>query len=188
MPRLPRAELEPGIYHVIARGNRKQLIFLDDADHNRYLGRLGRVVMRMRWRCMSFCLMRNHLHLLIETRVTNLSIGMQRLHGPYAQYFNGRHEQVGHLFQDRFKAIPIANDPHLLMVAAYIANNPVAAGLCRTAAEWRWSSHAALLGGPAPEWLDRPQLHSYFASQGGDPEQCYADFVEAAAKIKGQSL
>ena len=137
---------------------------------------------------MSFCLMRNHLHLLIETRVTNLSDGMQRLHGPYAQYFNGRHEQVGHLFQDRFKAIPIVTDPHLWLVAAYIANNPVDAGLCRTAAEWRWSSHAALLGGPAPEWLDRPRLHSYFASQGGDPARRYADVVEAAAKIKGQSL
>jgi hypothetical protein len=74
------------------------------------------------------------------------------------------------------------------MVAAYIANNPVNAGLCRTSLDWRWSSHAALLGGTSPDWLDRPRLLSYFAAQGGDPQERYARFVDAAAKIKGQSL
>jgi putative transposase len=188
MPRSPRAEFEPGVYHVIARGNRRQLLYVDDADHTRYLGRLGRIVALMRWSCMAFCLMRNHVHLLIETRVPNLSVGMQRLHGPYAQYFNHRHKKVGHLFQGRFKAVPIVSDAQFCMVAAYIANNPVAARLCQDAGEWRWSSHAVTLRGTEPGWLDIPRLHAYFAAHGGDPERRLLEFVDAAAKIKGQSL
>ena len=133
MPRLPRAELEAGIYHVIARGNRKQVIYVDDDDHRRYLRHLGRIVVRMRWHCMAYCLMRNHVHLLVETRVPNLGLGMQRFHGLYAQYFNGRHDEAGHLFGGRFRGVPIANDAHLWMASAYIANNPVNAGLCRSA-------------------------------------------------------
>jgi REP element-mobilizing transposase RayT len=188
MPRQPRAEYESGVYHVIARGNRRHPIYADDADHERYIGRLGRIVVRMRWSCMAFCLMRNHVHLLIETRMPNLGVGMQRLHGPYAQYFNGRHDEVGHLFQGRFKAVPIRTDAHFCMVAAYIANNPVAAGLCRAAVEWPWSSHAATLRGTEPDWLDVGRLHAYFGAQGGDPELRLREFVDAAAKLKGLSL
>src|SRR4051794_15735551 len=88
MPRRPRAEYESGVYHVYARGNRKQPIYIDDEDHSRYLARLGQITMEMQWRCLSYCQMGNHVHLLIETRVPNLGAGMHRLHGPYAQYFN----------------------------------------------------------------------------------------------------
>jgi REP element-mobilizing transposase RayT len=84
MPRKPRIELEGGIHHVWSRGAVKQTIFVNDDDRRRYLWRLGRVVDYMSWRCLAYCLMGNHMHLLIETPKANLGQGMHRLHGPYA--------------------------------------------------------------------------------------------------------
>ena len=94
--------------------------------------------------------MGNHIHLLVETRDPNLGDGMHRLQGSYAQYFNRRHGYVGHLFQDRYKAVPVTSDGQLVMAAAYIARNPVEAGLCASAIDWTWSSHAQLDPGTAP--------------------------------------
>jgi putative transposase len=188
MPRLPRLELEPGLYHVYARGNRRQPIYVDDADRRRYLKLLERVTVWARWRCLAYCLMGNHVHLLIETRIPNLGSGMQRLHGLYAQYFNGQHDQVGHLFQGRFKSPRVETDVQLWVAASYLALNPVEAGLCRDPADWPWSSHALVTRNATPDWLDHAHLLSYFESLGGDPHERYLAHVAATAKIKGQSL
>ena len=187
MPRRPRAEFEAGIHHAFARGNRRQPIYADDADRLRYLATLGRVTTRMEWRCLAYCLMGNHVHLLVETRSPNLGAGMHRLHGAYAQYFNRRHGHSGHLFQARFDAVPIANDPQLWMTAAYIARNPVDAGLCDTVADWPWSSHGALLARRPPCWLDWPRLLSYFGAHGGEGYRRYVDLVDLLAS-KGDGV
>jgi len=182
MPRLARAEYEPGIYHVHARGNRKQPVYATDDDRRRYLATLGRVTLRMRWRCLSYCLMGNHMHLLVETREPNLGNGMHRLQGSYAQYFNRRHGHVGHLFQDRYRAEPVTSDGQLFMTAAYIARNPVDAGLCESAADWTWSSHADLLNAREPLWLDTERLVEFFGAQGGDGLARYISLVDALIK------
>jgi REP element-mobilizing transposase RayT len=179
MPRLPRFESTAGLYHVYARGVRRLPIFVDDRDRWRYLGFFARVTERVRWRCLSYCLMGNHMHLLIETREPNLGVGMHRLHGSYAQYFNRRYGHSGHLFKDRYDAVPIQNDAQLWLTAAYIARNPVKAGLCRTPGDWRWGSHAAIEHDVAPKWLDVNRLWAYFGAGGGDGRQSYLDLVEA---------
>jgi REP element-mobilizing transposase RayT len=179
---MPRAEYESGTYHVFNRGNRKQPIYGTDDDRRRYLTTLGRVTLRMSWRCLAYCLMGNHMHLLVETREPNLGKGMHRLHGSYAQYFNRRHGHVGHLFQDRFQAVPMASDAQLFMVAAYIARNPVDAGLCETAVDWPWSSHTDLMKGRPPVWLDAERLLAYVGAYGGDGLKRYADLVNALIK------
>jgi REP element-mobilizing transposase RayT len=178
MPRSPRAEYEPGLYHVFARGNRKQPIYEMDDDRRRYVATLGRVTLRMRWRCLAYCLMGNHMHLLVETREANLGDGMHRLQGSYAQYFNRRHGHVGHLFQDRYKAVPVTSDGHLVMAAAYIARNPVDAGLCTSAIDWPWSSHAQLIRGLHPPWLDGERLLEYFGAHGGNGLARYTSLVD----------
>ena len=99
MPRRPREELADAIHHVYARGNDRRAIYLDDGDRAAYLAMLGRVVVMKGWRCLAYCLMDNHVHLLIETPEPNLGSGMQRLHGLYAQSHNERHGRSGHLFQ-----------------------------------------------------------------------------------------
>jgi putative transposase len=178
MPRKARLELEAGVHHVYARGNGQQPIYLGDADRLLYLRLLGHVVVRQQWRCLAYCLMPNHVHLLVETREPNLGAGMGRLHGSYAQMFNARHARSGHLFQGRFGSVTMRNDEQLLWAARYVVRNPVEAWLCDEPGDWAWSSHAATLEGRAPQWLDTPRLLAYFGADGGDPRRRYADFVE----------
>jgi REP element-mobilizing transposase RayT len=166
----PRHEGEDAVHHVYARGNRRQEIFVDDQDRRTYLGMLGSVVRRCRWRCLAFCLMDNHVHLLIETPEANLGLGMQRLHAPYAQAFNRRHKSVGHLFQGRYGAERIHEEAQLIATLRYIALNPVEAGACDDARMWRWSSHAMMLNGMPPGWLDADRVAEYLAAWGSPPE------------------
>jgi putative transposase len=178
MPRKPRVELAGGVHHVYARGNRRQAIYLGDGDRLIYLELLSQAVKRQGWRCLAYCLMKNHVHLLVETPEANLGAGMGRMHGLYAQTFNTRHKHSGHLFQGRFGSVLVKTDEQLWTVAKYIARNPVEAGLCKTADDWRWGSHAALVGGAAPpRWLDANRLLGYFGAAGGDPRRRYEEFV-----------
>jgi REP element-mobilizing transposase RayT len=178
MPRKLREELAGGIHHVWARGNNRQAIFLDDDDRRLYLTLLARVIGRTRWRLLGYCLMGNHVHLLVETPEPNLGRGMQRLHGVFAQTVNARHESVGHVFQGRFDNKLQRTDEQLWTAARYIARNPVEAGLCEAAAQWRWSSHRGVLDGTAPPWVDRNRLLSFFGTMGGDPRSVYKDLVD----------
>ena len=110
MARKPRVELAGGVHHVFARGNCRQLIYLNDADRGAYLDLLACVVVRKRWHCLAFCLMDNHVHLLIETPLPNLGAGMQWLHGRFAQGFNRRHRRTGHVFEGRFGSVLVKNE------------------------------------------------------------------------------
>jgi REP element-mobilizing transposase RayT len=174
MPRRPREEVEGGVYHVFARGNDKRLIYRDDQDRRTYLRMLRGTVRHCRWRLLAYCLMDNHVHLLVETPAANLGTGMQWMHGLYAREFNARHRRSGHVFQGRYGAVRIKTDEQLWTVAVYVAMNPVVAGLCARPDEWQWSSHAAALAEAAPDWLDVARLLSHFANAGGEGRQRYA--------------
>ena len=126
-----------------------------------------------RWRLLAYCLMPNHVHLLIETPLANLGVGMQWLHGLYAREFNDRHGRSGHVFQGRYGAVRAERDEQLWGAAAYIAMNPVEAGLCKDPEEWPWGSHRAIARGGGPRWLDVDRLLGHFAGAGGDPRERY---------------
>jgi putative transposase len=179
VPRKPRNEIEAGIYHVFARGNDRRRIFLDDEDRGAYLRLLGCVTVHRRWRTMAYCLMENHVHALIETVMPNLGAGMHRLQGGYAQRFNRRHGSTGHVFERRFGAVPVKDDAQLQIAAAYIALNPASARMCRAPEDWRWGSHATILGSevPRPHWLAVARLLEFFSSAGGDPLERYERLV-----------
>jgi REP element-mobilizing transposase RayT len=180
--RKPREEFPDAIVHVFARGVRKLAIYVDDVDRECYVALLGQVVERQGWRLLAYCLMRNHVHLLVQTPEPNLGAGMCRLHGMHAQAFNKRHGHTGHVFQGRYAGVVVRTDAQLLAVARYIALNPVEARLCEEASEWAWSSHAAVAGGVAPPlWLDVASLLGYFGADGGDPRERYLDFVRSPA-------
>jgi putative transposase len=172
MPRRPREEDAGAIWHVFARGNGQQDIFIDDDDRRLYLRLLAKAVAKQRWVCLAYCLMSNHVHLLLETPEPNLGVGMQRLQSFYAQTLNERHGWSGHVFQGRYGAERVKTDEQLWVTARYIAMNPVAAGLCTTPAAWKWSSHAATVGAcAAPRWLDVERLRGYFGTWGGRYEE-----------------
>ena len=141
-PRLTRSQLAIYTYfHVCARGNAGQDIFSDDQDRQKYLSLLERYRARYGLRCLAYCLMSNHIHVLfLVPSVRALSRTMHGLHLAYAMYFNRRYGRDGHLFQDRFSSWVVERGGYLLATKEYIENNPVKAGLTRTKHEYRWSS------------------------------------------------
>jgi putative transposase len=177
MPRRPREEEAGAVHHVWARGSRKAAVFLDDPDRWVYLRLLERTVLRFGWLCLSYCLMGNHSHLLIETPQPNLGEGMRWFHGSYGRHFVDRHSRPGHVFQRPFGSKRVMDDAQMWTTVRYIAQNPVEAGLCASPGEWAWSSHAAVVDGANPAWVARERLLAYFDGLGGEPAARYADLV-----------
>ena len=178
MARPLRIEFEGALYHVMARGNARQDIFLDDADRQRFIDNLDRVAQRFDWTVWAWCLMGNHYHLLIETRQPTLAKGMREINGVYTQAFNRHHRRVGHVLQGRYKAILVDQDAYLLELARYIVLNPVRAGLVPSAGEFAWSSYQAVMGKTqAPVWLAVDDILAMFHSQRGPARRAYARFV-----------
>ena len=177
MPRKLREDVAGAVHHVFARGNDRRRIYVDDVDRRRYLELLADVVQWTRWSCLAYCLMDNHVHLVIEAPRANLGSGMQQLHGRYAQDFNKRHRRSGHLFQGRYGGTPVRSDAQLFAVVAYVVRNPVEGGLCAGPDEWAWSSHAATLGAWSPAWLDVGGLLMRLAALGGNPLRRYSELV-----------
>ena len=160
MPRKPRVEYEGAVYHVMDRGDRLEAIYLDDGDRELFLKTLGEACERTGWRVHSYVLMSNHYHLLLETVEPNLSSGMQWLQSTYTIRHNVKHKLRGHLFQGRYKAIPVDGEDgkYFRTVSDYIHLNPVRAGLLEEGdllSGYRWSSFPALSGSPRrrPDWL-----------------------------------
>jgi putative transposase len=152
-----------GVYHATARGIARDSIFADDRDRRAFLRVLERTISRFDWRCLSYCLMPNHFHLLLRTPRPTLSRGMAQLKSGYAQAYNRRHERIGPLFAGRYGARLVQRDAHLLEVFRYIALNPVTAGLCASPSSWPWSAHAALARErSAPRWLAANEARAFF--------------------------
>ena len=178
MARKPRDEEAGAIHHVYALGNNRQPLFVDDRDRQVYLGYVDYVVRRQRWRLLAYCLMGNHVHLLIETPEPNLAEGMRELHGRFARWFHRRHGREGHHFLKRYGNTRIWTDAQLLTVVSYIVANPVAAGFCTTPEEWAWGSHARVVAGDQPPWLAADRLMEYLGVW-GDAQTTYERIVAA---------
>ena len=160
---------------MFARGNDRRPIFRDDRDREGYLAAFGFVARRMRWSCLAYCLMENHVHLLLQLPEPGLARGMQRLHGLHGRAFNDRHARTGHVFQGRYGSNLQNTDEQLWHTIAYIARNPVEAGLCSAPEDWRWSSHAGVVRGSHPGWVDADALYRCFASLGGCGRERYLE-------------
>ena len=155
MPRLLRIEYAGAIYHITIRGNARADIFRDDGDRRRFLKRLSESVDTYGVRLFMFCLMNNHVHLVLETPIPNLQRFMQSLETGYTVYYNQRHKMIGHLFQGRYKAKLVEGDRYLLKLSRYVHLNPIHVG------DWRemelsrrklylrnylWSSYRSYIG------------------------------------------
>ena len=114
MSRPLRIEIEGAFYHITARGNEKRPIFLVEGDFARFLGSLERIYERYGVLIHSYVLMTNHYHLLLETPRGSLSAALHDLNTAYTNYFNRRHNRVGHLFQGRYRGILVDKDNYLL--------------------------------------------------------------------------
>ena len=140
MPRGPRIWSESGYMHIYTRGNGKQILFEQREDYLFYLHLLKRYSSETKVTVCAFCLMENHTHMLVCDREQNISLMMEKIGTTYSGYFNRKYERTGHLFDGRYKSIPIESEDYMLTVFRYILNNPQKANIC-TAAEYPWSSY-----------------------------------------------
>lgn len=181
MGRNHRPQVAGVLYHVTARGNVHQDIYLDDEDRRAFLSFLADASARDGLVCHAYCLMGNHYHLLVTTPEPTLSVGMQWLNSCYAQWFNWRHRHMGHAFFRRFHSVLIKTDSQFVEVARYILLNPVRAHLCKRAEDWRWSSYRALVGkDPMPPFLSSDWLLAEFGVGIEQARVNFAAFVRAA--------
>lgn len=140
-----RKRSDSDLYHVMQRGNSRQLLFEDDADRLKYVELANSAIAKTGVGVVAWCLMDNHTHLLMRGRLEDLSKCMERLGGCYSRYFGKRHDRVGYLYQGRFKSKPVLSEAQLLTLIRYIHRNPVEEGLSDTCA-YPWSSYVDLAG------------------------------------------
>jgi REP element-mobilizing transposase RayT len=180
MARPLRLEHAGAIWHVTARGNRREDIALNDQDRQDWVSQLTSTVEMYRWRVYAWVLMTNHYHLLLETPEPNLSRGMQRLNGPYSQRFNKRHGRVGHVFQGRYKAILVERESHLLELTRYVVLNPVRARMVGSAEEYPWSSYLQTLGLARGEGWPEVESLCHFGDDAHEARLRFQAFVAEA--------
>ena len=186
MSRPLRIEFPGAIYHIITRGNARLPIFEDDRDRKEFLTILEKLVERFNCLCHAYCLMDNHYHLLIETMEANLSRAMRHLNGVYTQWFNHRHNRVGHIFQGRYKAILVQRENYLLELCRYVVLNPIRAGMVKEIGEYVWSSYQATAGlSDRPSCLTVDWILSQFAGKRHEAHQLYKQFVDEGMKTPG---
>jgi len=179
-----RIEFAGAVYHVMARGNQGQKLWADDKDRQLWVATLVQAWRRTGWRIHAWALMSNHYHLLVETPEPNLVSGMKWLQGTYTQRYNARHRKRGHLFQGRYRAVPVESDAkeYFQTVSTYIYLNPARAKLIRIGEEklWEypWSSYRTYVRQPKPEWLHTERV---LGSLGLGPHQRrgYEAYLEA---------
>lgn len=178
MTRPLRIDVQNGIAHITARGNNRRAIFGSPEQRDRLVGIIQRVVARYGWLCHAYVVMDNHYHLLLETPIPNLSLGMRQLNGLYGQWFNHRHDRSGHVFGGRFKSIVVERDAHFLEAARYIVLNPLRTDRPRRFTDWRWSSYPATAGlVPSPPFLTTTNVLGAFGPDLVIARQRYVTFV-----------
>jgi putative transposase len=183
MSRPLRVEYPGAIYHIMCRGNARQRIFHNEADHQRLVDGLALTVSRFGWELFSFVLMPNHFHLFLRTPQPSLSAGMQYLASGYANWFAKRHRCPGHLLQGRFKSQLVEDESYFWSVSRYIHLNPVRGKtpLVSHPREWRWSSYPGYASGRARvDWVAYDFVYAAWQGDigGRDPETAYRRYVE----------
>ncbi len=198
MARKLRVDFEGAIHHVTVRGIERRRLFRDDEDRNRFLLRLKEAVEEYGVRLYLFCMMENHVHLVLETPGANLSAFMRKLQTAYAVYFNLRHGRSGHLMQGRFWSQLVSGDEYLLRLSRYVHLNPVVVGHAdclpveerrRMLRHYRWSSYRGYVGlTTSLECVAEEPLLRLVGGEGARARLRYRRFVEAALATEDQEF
>ena len=177
MARPLRIEYPGAFYHVTSRGNEKKDIYKSRGDREKFLSYLQSSVERYKAVILTYCLMTNHYHLLIETPFGNLSQIMHHINGAYTTYYNVKRKRAGHLFQGRYKAIVVEADEYALELSRYIHLNPVRAGMVAKPQDHEWSSYQFFAGFTSPPvWLKTNLILENFGAKNSQAK--YRNFVE----------
>lgn len=189
----PRFFENTGYYHVYNRGNRKQQIFLQDRDYERFLEKVAEYKKKFPIKILAYCLMPNHFHFLLQQLATNaISRFFSNLCNSHSRYFNIKYETVGSLYQGRFKAKKVGKDEYLVYLSRYIHLNPVDlfSYLGKEALNqlllYQWSSFPIYLSGNNNEIVEVETILGYFSKK--EPVADYKNFVLSNIQIKVDPL
>jgi REP element-mobilizing transposase RayT len=141
LPRYARNVSKSGVYHVMLRGINRQAIFEDEEDTQRLLETIERYKEICKYELYAYCIMSNHVHLLMKETVESISNAIKRISGSYVFWYNKKYERCGHLFQERYKSEAVDNDEYFLTVLRYIHQNPIKAGIVKDIKAYKWSSY-----------------------------------------------
>ena len=177
MSRPLRLHVEGGLYHVILRGNHREVIFRAPEDRARLSELISEVIGSSRMSVHAFCWMPNHVHLLMEVSDVPLGPAMMRIASRYARTAQWRRETTGHLFERRYRAILVDSERYLCELLRYIHLNPVRAGLVAEPAAYEWSGHRAYLGLASWTWLTTSLALGRFGNEPAAAREAYRRFV-----------
>ena len=152
--RQPKIHQANTIHHVMMRGNNRQNIFFGNDYFIYFFKVVSESVEKFDHKILAYCLMTNHIHLIVHINESSLSAVMQNINFRYARWANHRRKTIGHLFQARYRSIEVTNDNYLINLCRYIHLNPVVANMVKNPAEYGWSSHKNYISGDAYQWLD----------------------------------
>ena len=141
MSRTSRSYSQSGIYHILFCGINQQNIFEEKADYERFIEITANVKSQMEFEIYAYCLMSNHIHILLKVEKEDLEQIMKRIAGSYVYWYNWKYYRKGHLFQDRFKSEPVEDDEYFLTVMRYIHQNPVKSEIVNSVSEYKYSSY-----------------------------------------------
>ena len=185
MPRKARIDAPGALHHLICRGIERRKIFVDDADKNNFVRRLGRIISQSQTPCYAWALIDNHFHLLLKTGDVPVATLMRRLLTGYAVSFNLRHRRTGHLFQNRYKSILCQEEAYLLELVRYIHLNPLRAGYVNSMHQldrYRFCGHSTLMGKRNYDWQDTDYVLKLFGKRVLSARKAYRAFVEKGIK------
>ena len=141
MPRQARKKSASGIYNIMLRGINQQVIFEDEEDNNKFIETIKTYKAISGYKIYAYCLMSNHVHLLLKVEKEDLDLIIKRIAGSYVYWYNWKYHRRGHLFQDRFKSEPVEDDSYFLTVLRYIHQNPVKGNIVEDVEKYVFSSY-----------------------------------------------
>jgi putative transposase len=182
MPRTSRIVIPGYPHHIVQRGHNKQTVFASDQDYLYYLENIGTWKESYGCKVYSYCLMTNHVHLIIDPGHDTRSISylMKRVAGRQTRYVNTLEKRTGSLWEGRFKSSPISTDEYLLACCRYVELNPVRAGIVADPAEYQWSSYGGRIGIRKDGWLDADPCYLGLAESKEKREERYKNWVSDA--------
>ena len=180
MPRKARIDAPGALHHVIIRGIERRKIFRSDYDRENFVDRLSVLVPATSIECFAWAMLDNHVHLLLRTGATPISIFMSRLLTGYAGWFNRKYKRHGQLFQNRYKSILCQEDPYLKELVRYIHLNPLRAGLVKDLKgldDFPWCGHGVVMGTSEQSWQNIDYVYRLFAGRQKEARKKYREFV-----------
>lgn len=190
MPRQARIILQNTPHHIVQRGHNRETVFVEKEDYIYYLDTLKEWKQELRVNVYGYCLMTNHVHLILDPvdEPANLGKLMKRLAGRQTRYVNYQEKRTGSLWEGRYKSSPIETDSYLLACHRYVERNPVKAGMIEDAGEYEWSSYRQHVGLETQCWIDFDPAYMGLADDKEERMQRYMDYINQPGSEKENQL